>query len=87
MRGGDIMDYYSLYSQDELSNMSKDDVEYVLGYGYINDILRPPRCKKCGEFTYLDFTMGYSICDYCNSISKFYINSTQNIFKNWNDVK
>lgn len=78
--------YLSVYkAEDMVKFKSLDDVKYVLGVNYKGDIIKPPRCKVCGEYVIIDAYSGYAQCDDCGKIQKVYISNSINLRKGWDE--
>lgn len=76
--------FYSLYSASEMRSFkSKSDLLYVIGVVIDGAIIKPPRCRVCGEFVFVDSSTGYTQCTHCNNMTKFYYNDSINIRKEW----
>lgn len=76
--------YLSAYTSDEMRRFhSREDVYYVVGIYHDKSIVKPPICKCCGEYLYIDFKTGYGQCSHCNRIYPLYKSNTLNLVKEW----
>lgn len=75
--------FLSTYSSKEMREFTESDLMYVLGYSFKGELIKPVRCRKCGEFSFIDPVLHLAQCPYCNSISKIYCNETPDLEKDW----
>lgn len=75
--------YISAYPSSEMVKFkSISDVHYVVGI-VDSTILKPARCKVCGEFVYMDTKLGLYQCSHCNKTGTLYKSETLNLRKEW----
>lgn len=78
--------YISLYTSSEMLKFkSRYDLNYVIGIIYDGYIIKPPRCKMCGEYVIIDTYTGYAQCDHCANLSKVYYNESINLREDWSE--
>lgn len=76
--------FYSAYTAEEMLNFTHyTDLHYVVGIVLNGKIIKPLKCKSCGEYLYIDDYTGYGQCSHCGDMFRVYYSNKLNARNDW----